>query len=148
MKLDRLTWSIFWALVGVFVVVVAIMVSVPFFPAVKELFVGGWFFIIFGILFFSLGVALLVLAVKGEVVGLLRKFLILTGAASTGIIISALLHNAVYALFVYFWGEGFWERTGLGDEPFFFILAIIVCPLGFLVGAVGSIVLFIKKRRV
>jgi len=29
----------------------------------------------------------------------------------------------------------------------FFIMAIFVCPIGFLVGAVGSIVLAIKKSR-
>jgi hypothetical protein len=33
------------------------------------------------------------------------------------------------------------------DEPFFFILATIVCPIGFLVGVVGSIVLFVKERK-
>jgi hypothetical protein len=144
----KLTWSISWALVGVFVVVVAVMVSALFAPAVKRLFAGGWFFIIAGFLFLSLGVALLVLAVKGKTAGLLRKFLILTGAAATGIPISAVLHNVIYGLFILWFGADFWGRTGLGDEPFFFILAVIVCPLGFLVGAVGSIVLFIKKGRV
>lgn len=144
----RLTGSIFWALVGVFAVVVAVMVSVPFAPEVERLFAGGWFFIIAGFLFLSLGIVLLVLAVKGKAGGLLRKFLILTGAAAAGIPISAVLHNFIYGLFILWFGTDFWGRTGLGDEPFFFILAIIVCPLGFLVGAVGSIVLFIKKERV
>ena len=34
-----------------------------------------------------------------------------------------------------------------GDEPVFFIIAIVVCPIGFLVGAVGSIVLAIRRHR-
>lgn len=36
----------------------------------------------------------------------------------------------------------------MGDEPFFFILATIICPIALLVGAIGSIVLFIKKKRI
>jgi hypothetical protein len=144
---EKLAWSIFWALVGFFVVVVAVMVSVALAPAVKKLLVGGWFFIISGAILLLLSVALIFFTVKARAGGILDKFLILTGASSAGIIISVILHNFIYGLFIYWLGADFWERTGLGDEPFFFILATIVCPLGFLVGAVGSIVLFIKKRR-
>jgi len=57
------------------------------------------------------------------------------------------LHNLFYALFIIWFGTDFWERTGLGDEPFFFILALIVCPIAFLVGVIGSTVLFIKKKQ-
>ncbi|GAG61024.1 unnamed protein product, partial [marine sediment metagenome] len=52
-----------------------------------------------------------------------------------------------YALFILLFGADFWERIGIGDEPVFFILAIIVCPIAFLVGVIGSIVLFIKKKK-
>jgi hypothetical protein len=143
----KLIWSIFWVLVGVFVIVVAMMVGVGFFPAIEKIFMRGWFFIVAGFLFLSLGITLLVLTLRGRAGGLQKKFLILTGAAAAGIPVFAVLHNLVYALFILGFGEGFWDRTGMGDEPFFFILAVIVCPLGFLVGVVGSIVLFIKKGR-
>jgi len=33
------------------------------------------------------------------------------------------------------------------DEPVFFIIAVIICPIGFLVGAIGSIVLGVKACR-
>ena len=72
----------------------------------------------------------------------LKKFLILLGASFAGFFVFVLLHNALYGL-VYVM---MLNRPDL-DEPFFFILAVFVCPIGFLVGAVGSIVLFIKKRR-
>ena len=81
-----------------------------------------------------------------KVEGKLKKFLLLTGASSAGIITSIFLHNAIYALFIHFFGADFWHRTGMGDEPFFFFMAILVCPIGFLVGMVGSIVLAIKNR--
>jgi len=75
---------------------------------------------------------------------MLQKFFLLTGASAAGFFVSFLLHNAIYALFIYFFGEGFWSG---GDEPFFFIMAVFVCPLGFLVGAIGSIVIRVKKSR-
>jgi hypothetical protein len=47
--------------------------------------------------------------------------------------------NVVYALFILWFGAGFWERHG-SDEAVFFVLAIIVFPALFLLGAIGSIV--------
>jgi len=35
----------------------------------------------------------------------------------------------------------------MNDEPFFFILAVIVCPVGLLVGLMGTIVLLIKGKN-
>jgi hypothetical protein len=64
----------------------------------------------------------------------LKVFLLLAEASFVGLPISAILHNAVSALL----------NT---EEPVFFITAIIVCPIGFLVGAIGSIVLTIKRIR-
>jgi len=93
-------------------------------------------------------VALIVFTVREKVGGALKKFFLLTGASSAGIFVSILLHNLVYGLFIYFLGADFWDRIGPGgDEPFFFLMAIFVCPLGFLVGAIGSIVLGIKSLR-
>ena len=106
-----------------------------------------WFLTISGTVFTLLGVALIFLTVKKKVGGMLKKFLILTGASAIGIPVSIFLHNAIYGLFIHWFGAGFWDRIGLGDEPVFFIMAILVCPVGFLVGAVGSMVLAIKRRR-
>lgn len=91
--------------------------------------------------------ALVFLAVKEKVAGKLKAFFILTGASAAGFLVSVLLHNLIYGLFIYWFGEGFWDRIGVGDEPFFFIMAVIVCPLGFLVGVGGSMVLAIRRRR-
>jgi hypothetical protein len=95
------------------------------------------------LVFFLLGVALIVFTELEKIGGLLRAFFLLTGASAVGVFASIVLHNAIYGLFSYFFGANFWAG---GDEPVFFIMAIIVCPLGFLVGAIGSIVLGIKSR--
>ncbi|MBA7485596.1 hypothetical protein ES707_21144 [subsurface metagenome] len=138
---DRLIWSIFWALVGVFIIAVCAMAI----PAFGELVMGLLFIAIAGAVFLVLGGVLIFLTVRQKVGGLIKKFLLLTGASAVGIPVSVFLHNAVYGLFIYFFGEGFWSG---GDEPFFFIMGVIVCPLGFLVGVVGNIVLVIRRRGI
>jgi hypothetical protein len=103
-------------------------------------------FISWGILLIgSLVLGILILKIKAE--GLLKKFLLITGLSIVGFPVFVILHNFIYGLLIYFFGQDFWERIGLGDEPFFFILAVIVCPLGFLVGVIGTIVLLVKKRK-
>ncbi len=139
----KLSWSIFWALVGTFVVIASVFLI----PTLRELVMGFLFIIISGTVFFLLGVALIFFTVKEKVGGALKKFLILTGASAAGIPVSIFLHNAFYGLFIQWFGADFWDRIGLGDEPVFFIIAVLLCPIAFLVGAVGSIVLAIKRFR-
>jgi len=130
----KLIRSIFWALVVVF----AIEMVVIFVGAANTYTLFSGIGIIFG-----LGVALLVLTVKTKVRGRLKGFLLLTGASAVAMPAFAVLHNLVYALAISVFGAGFWNG---GDEPFFFIMAIIICPVAFLTGAVGSIVLTIKTK--
>lgn len=118
--------AVFLALVGVFVVIA----SVIFIPAIRELLRGIWFITISGVILFLLGMALIFLTVKEKVGGILKKFLILTGASSVGFFVSFILHNVIYGLFIRFFGQDFWDRIGVSDEPFFFIMAIFVCPIG------------------
>ena len=93
--------------------------------------------------FFLLGITLIILTLKQKIKGLLKKFLLLTGFSAAGFLVSGILHNAIYAVF-----KNFFDKTAAGDEVVFFTIAILVCPLGFLVGAVGSIVLlFMQKKR-
>jgi len=131
-------------LVGVFVVVVSIFLI----PALRDLLRGLPIIIVSGSVLLLLGVALIVLTVREKVTGLLKTFLLLTGASAAGIIVSVFLHNAIYGLFILWFGADFWKRFGSGgDEPFFFIMAVFVCPIAFLVGAVGSVVLAIKNKQ-
>ena len=139
----KLIRAIFWALIGIFVVIISVFAI----PALREFLMGFLFIIISGVVVFLLGIALIFFTVKEKVRGKLKKFLILTGASAAGVFVSVLLHNALYGLFIHWFGADFWDRIGLADEPVFFIMAIFVCPIGFLVGAVGSIVLATKNSR-
>ena len=92
-----------------------------------------------------LGIVLIILAAKGKFIKIARVFFILTGASALGMGISVILHNLVFALLIKLFGESIFGS--MGDEPVFFILATIICPLTLLAGAIGSIV-FISKKKV
>ena len=74
---------------------------------------------------------------------LLKIFLLASGISLAVGIISVVLHNAIYGLLIYWFGEGFWERSGVGDEPVFFLIALLSVA-GFAVGILGSLVMFLK----
>lgn len=137
---DKLRWPTFWTLVVVFVLIICLFAI----PAFGERLGGSLWFLSPLALFCLLGIALIIFTVRGGLSGWLKKFFILTGASAAGVLVSVLLHNLVYGLFEYFAGADFWNG---GDEPVFFIMAIVVCPLGFLVGAVGAIIIGARNRK-
>lgn len=85
----------------------------------------------------AIGFKLLIKRAKPK--GGLKKFLILTGASIVGFFTFAILHNLISGILSQLFKQEF-------EEPVFFILATIVCPIGFAVGLIGIIVLRIKKR--
>lgn len=91
-----------------------------------------------------LGIVLIVLASRAKFTKISKAFFILTGASALGITVSGVLHNLVFALLIKLFGENFLAH--MGDEPVFFILTTIICPVALLVGVIGSIVLIAKKR--
>ena len=99
---------------------------------------------ILGVIVGLLGVVLTVLTVRQRETKTRKTFFILTGVGATGIPVCAILHNLVYGLFIEVFGKDFWGPGG--DEPVFFILATIVCPVLFLIGSVGSGILLLKKN--
>ena len=140
----KLIWSIFWALVGVFVIVE----STYFFPPLSRLvfsnenpIMNRFALLPAWVVFIGLGVTLLVLTVKTKVGGMLKKFLLLTGASIVGLPVFAISHNVIIV-------SGILQKSGLfnPDEPLLWFMAFIGCPIGFLVGVVGSIVLAIKTK--
>lgn len=149
--------SLFWALLGAFLLVVAdiILLNSPVRTLLKDLApnqtiaaVIGVSLAVFGLLFLALGIALLILTVRARQVlhRPLKRFLLVTGSSAAAVPVSILLHNLVYGLFILIFGQDFWSRTGLEDEPLFFTTAVIVCPLAYVVGTIGSIILMFSKK--
>ncbi|MCA8987600.1 MAG: hypothetical protein KDA78_08170 [Planctomycetaceae bacterium] len=116
-------------------------VTVLLFLAGSDIF---GFVAVSAILFGLLGFVLVLLTLRLKESHLHRTFFLVTGISAAGIPISVVLHNLVYALGILLFGEGFW--AGGTDEPFFFLLAIIVFPILFMIGAVGCLVLLIPPR--
>jgi hypothetical protein len=85
-------------------------------------------------IFSLLGAGLIVLTLKQKIKRPFKKYLLLTGSSAVGFFVFVILHNLVSGL------------LGI-EEPVFFLLAVFVCPLGFLIGAIGSIVLVIRQKN-
>ncbi|MCK9357234.1 MAG: hypothetical protein M0R22_08865 [Dehalococcoidia bacterium] len=72
--------------------------------------------------------------------GRLRLFVMMIGGSLVLFLLSVALHNGVS------WLAG--ETLGIEgfEEPVFFLLAVIMCPLALLVGVVGALVTWLKGR--
>jgi hypothetical protein len=99
------------------------------------------------------GLVLVYLAVSAWIVAFahrwrrVKSFLILLAASLVGFPLSVVLHNVFYAL-----AEVVSDVVGLSQalgflEVVFFLLALLVCPSGALIGAVGTAVLALSRLR-
>jgi len=132
----------FWSLMFFAVVVI----SEFFVPPVQDIFMGGFIFLVPPIIFSLAGLLLFILALKSETTGRLRKFLLLTGASATGFFIGILLHNLLYALNIATSHIAVLKYLTEALHVLFFLAATIACPIGFLIGAVGSMALLIRNK--
>ncbi|MFC1732882.1 hypothetical protein ACFL6I_21475 [candidate division KSB1 bacterium] len=130
-------------LIGIFVMMLSFL-FIPFAHTFKQILFP--LVAILSLVFFVLGIVLIIMTLKKKIKGKLKWFLLLTGASSALILPSVILHNVVYGLLIYLFGEGIWESIGMSDEAFFFIMAIFICPIVFLIGSVGSMTLLIRKK--
>ena len=140
-KLYISTLVIFWITFAVFILLIANMFLGRYLPFQSLIGLPSY------ALLSLLGIALIVLAAIARFTKISKVFFILTGSGAAGMGISIVLHNLLFGLLMILFGKGFWERTGIGDEPVFFILATIIFPLMLLVGVIGSII-FIARNKV
>jgi len=154
--INKSVLPVFWALIGAFILLFISLnvMNSPIRTLLNDLYPDeivavavSTFFQFSGLLFFALGLTLLILTARAKLDKIFKSFLLLTGSSAVGVFVSILLHGVIYGLFILLFGEGFWERIGIPDEPFFFMMAIFVCPLAYLVGTVGSIVLIIRRGK-
>ena len=91
------------------------------------------------IVFLLLGAILIALTLRKKIEGPVKKFLLLTGISSVGFLVFVVLHNLVSGLLSMILNSEI-------EEPVFFILAVIVCPLGFIIGVIGSIIELVRQK--
>ena len=132
---------VFFLLAFVFV----LLISTFFLPIIREVLRGAPFVFLFSSIFL-LALLLLIFALKFQKKGILKKFLLLTSISSLSIVVGGILHNLIYGIFIFFFGSDFWDKIGTGDEPFFFFIAVVISPLAFLTGLIGTLVILIKNK--
>ena len=135
--MDKAVISIFWALLAVFV-----MLVLSFVAGFSLGYASGIAIMSLSVIFFVLGILLCIVAARSTEDIALKRLLFLAGMSAAGSMVSIVLHNIVFAVF-----KDFWESSGGGDEPFFFILGLIVFPIAFLVAVFGSITLMARSKK-
>ena len=133
----------FWVLIGSFLFILGQF----FIPVIGELLEGSLLFLLPFAIFSLLGGLLIYLTIKEKIEGVLQKFLILVGASAAGFFVCVLLHNFLYALNVITSDIIILRYLTEVLHVTFFLIAVFVCPLGFLIGAIGSIIILVKKKR-
>lgn len=128
-KPTTLLSSFFWALVAIFIIILGITVALNLDVSLLRDY-GKYIFPAVLSVFLILSIALLVVAIRENVRKILKIFLILTAASALGTAAGIMLENFL---------------TGTIGEGVFFIIGVVIAPIGFLAGIIGSIVLFIKK---
>jgi hypothetical protein len=76
-----------------------------------------------------------------------KQFRRLLYAALLGLVIFAILHNLFEVLAGKLAGAGVFQSMLQGIGVAAFLLAILICPPAIVVGAVGSLVMFIRNRH-
>lgn len=138
-KAPRSLPIVFGALVAAFIALVLTVLL----PDVLDFFRPVFLSLV--VLCFLLGLALLILSVRWKQRTLLRTFWILAGASTAGFALGSVLHNAFYALATV---TGNWPILNTAIEVLevaFFLIATLLCPVAFLVGTVGAIVLMVRR---
>jgi hypothetical protein len=143
MNYNKALKTVFYSMVGVFILILSFF-AIPFSDTLRRaLFPYAG---LLGLVFLILGIVLIVFTIKARVKGKLKVFLILVGSSAGMVLVSVLLHNFFYALAIVseniVWLS--WSFEFL--HGMFFIIGLLVCPIVFIVGVVGSIVLFIKEK--
>jgi len=132
---------VFWVLVAAF----AALILTVLLPDVVRFFRP--LFLSLLALCFLLGLALLILSARWRERSSLRTFWILAGASPAGAALGSVLHNVFYALATV---TGNWPVLNTAMEVLeatFFVVATLLCPVAFLVGTVGAIVLLVRRSR-
>jgi hypothetical protein len=118
-----------------------------FVEEIGELFKGSLFFLLPFVIFSLLGVLLIFLVLKQNIKGGLKKYLSLTGVSAISFFIFVFLHNVFYGLAEISSNIILLKNLMEVLYVIFFIIAIFICPLGFLIGSINSIIVFIKNRK-
>ncbi len=90
------------------------------------------------------GMGLVVVTCKEGISGKARSFLLLTGLSADGFGMSIVMQNGFYALGTLIENLAVLNTLMNYLEFGFFLITVIVCPIGLLIGVIGTLVLWKK----
>ena len=106
---------------------------------------GPYVFILW-ILHFAAGIGLIITTYKEKISGKRKFFLLLSGFSSAGFLLGVVLHNLLYALGTITENLVIVNKIINFFEIAFFLAATIICPVGFIVGMVGTLIILKKSQ--
>ena len=104
-----------------------------------------YIFILWALLFFT-GVGLIITTTKEKITGKRKLYLLLSGFSSAGFFLFGVLHNLFYALSTITENSVILNKTINFFGAGFFLVAVIVCPIGLIMGIVGTLILLKKSQ--
>jgi len=125
--------------------ILSILVTLNMFFPDAGLMPGPYIFILW-ILHFVAGVGLIITTYKEKISGKRKFFLLLSGFSSAGFLLGVVLHNLLYALGTITEHLAILNKIINFFEVAFFLAATIICPVGFIVGMVGTLVILKKSQ--
>ncbi|MEA3322821.1 MAG: hypothetical protein U9Q12_01225 [Patescibacteria group bacterium] len=139
--MNRSIYVTFWIVIAVFVFVMGVF----FVPVVQDVFRGPIFLVPIGLFAVASGV-LVWLVARSSIDSILKKFMLLAGVSGVGFFVGIILHNLFYAAGMLtvdiVIAKYFFEVLHVA----FFLISTILCPIGFLIGAGGSM-WYMKKKK-
>lgn len=124
-------YKFFWVLAVLSIILIAIILV----PSLNEALIGRIFMPVPFVLLSLVGGWLAWRLHQKGTKNKQEKFMLVTAYSALLILPFILLHNFIYALLEYF-QPVFWNGA---DEPVFFILAVIGCPVGIIIGIIGTL---------
>ena len=125
--------------------ILSILVTLNMFFPDAGLMTRPYVFILW-ILHFVAGVGLIITTYKEKISGKRKFFLLLSGFSSAGFLLGVVLHNLLYALGTITEHLVILNKIINFFEVAFFLAATIICPVGFIVGIVGTLIILKKSQ--
>jgi len=126
-------------------VILSILVMLNMFVPDIGLMPGPYVFILW-ILHFVTGVGLIVTTYREKTTGKRKIYLLLSGFSSAGFLLGVVLHNLLYALGMITENLVIVNKIINFFAVAFFLAATIICPVGFIVGMVGTLIILKKSQ--
>ena len=98
--------------------------------------------LVFWVLLALSGVGLIMITYKERISGKLKFFLLSSGFSAAGFFLGVVFHNLLYALATLVEEISILHTFINFLEATFFMIAVIICPLGLIIGLIGTLILW------